>query len=49
MYCLQQPVLSEVQVSLLKKRANTAHAEVAAVASFAKMGRGEKGRIFLMY
>lgn len=49
MYCLQQPILAEVQVCCWKGK--HALAKVTAIvqscnASFAKVGRGEKGRIF---
>lgn len=49
MYCLQQPILAEVQVCCWK--GETPLAKVTAIvqlcdASFAKMGRDEKGRIF---
>lgn len=49
MYCLQQPILAEVQVCCWKGK--HALAKVTAIvqscnASFAKMGMDEKGRIF---
>lgn len=49
MYCLQQPILAEIQVCCSKGK--HALAKVTAIvqsctASFAKTGQGEKGRIF---
>lgn len=49
MYCLQQPVVAEVQVCCWKGKHT--FAKVNAVvqswnASFAKTGQGDKGRIF---